>query len=162
GTLGAPTFIESGVAGEYALNAGDMNGDGIADLVVGGQDSQQIVVLLGNGDGTFTPATPQDAGGAGRELVLRGVDGARKLDVAAVNGGSNSAAILLGNGDGTLRPPTVYDTSGTEVGTVLGDLDGDGDLDWVISSFGGQQWHVLVNDGTGNFTFDPDIDAESD
>jgi hypothetical protein len=161
GVLGAPSFIESGVAGEYALNAGDMNNDGIADLVVGGQDSWQIVVLLGNGDGTFTPQTPQDAGGAVWKLVLGDVNGDGRLDVAAVNGDSDSAAILLGNGDGTLQPPTVYPTSGTEVGTVLGDLDGDGDLDWVISSFSGQQWHVLVNDGAGNFTSDVDIDAES-
>jgi hypothetical protein len=162
GTLGSPTFIESGVDGEYALNAGDMNGDGIADLVVGGQDSRQIVVLLGNGDGTFTPQTPQDAGGAVWKLVLGDVNGDGNLDVAAVNGDSDSAAILLGNGDGTLGAPTVYDTGGTEVGTVLGDLDGDGDLDWVISSFSGQQWHVLVNDGTGTFTFAQDVDAEPD
>jgi len=161
GVLGTPTFIESGVDGEYALNSGDMNGDGISDLVVGGQDSQQIVVLLGQGDGTFTPQTPQDAGGLVWKLVLGDVDGDGNLDVAAVNGDSDSAAILLGNGDGTLRPPTVFSTGGTEVGTVLGDLDGDGDLDWVISSFSGQQWHVLVNDGTGHFSFDPDIDAES-
>jgi len=55
GVLGMPTFIESGVDGEYALNSSDMNNDGISDLVVGGQDSRQINVLLGNGDGTFTP-----------------------------------------------------------------------------------------------------------
>ena len=162
GVLGAPSFVESGVDGEYALNSGDMNNDGIADLVVGGQDSQQIIVLLGNGDGTFTPQTAQDAGGAVWKLVLGDVNGDGKLDVAAVNGSSNSASVLLGNGDGTLGLPTVYDTSGTEVGTVLGDLDGDGDLDWVISSFGGQQWHVYVNDGTGSFTHDLDVDAEAD
>ncbi len=161
GVLGTPTFIESGVDGEYALNSGDMNGDGIADLVVGGQDSQQIVVLLGNGDGTFTPQTPQDAGGAVWKLVLGDVDGDGNLDVAAVNGDSDSAAILLGKGDGTLKPPTVFATGGTEVGTVLGDLDGDGDLDWVISSFSGRQWHVFVNDGAGHFTLDQDVDADS-
>src|SRR5262245_39082763 len=102
GVLGMPTFIESGVAGEYALNSGDMNNDGISDLVVGGQDSWQIIVLLGNGDGTFTAKTPQDAGGAVWKLVLGDVNGDGKLDVAAVNGDSDSAAILLGNGDGTL------------------------------------------------------------
>jgi hypothetical protein len=161
GVLGMPTFIESGVDGEHALNSGDMNNDGISDLVVGGQDSWQIIVLLGNGDGTFTAQTPQDAGGAVWKLVLGDVNGDGKLDVAAVNGNSDSAAILLGNGDGTLQMPTVFNTSGTEVGTVLGDLDGDGDLDWVISSFSGQQWHVLVNDGSGHFTPDVDIDAES-
>ncbi len=161
GVLGTPTFIESGVDGEYALNSGDMNGDGISDLVVGGQNSQQIIVLLGNGNGTFTAATPQSAGGAVWKLVLGDVNGDGKLDVAAVNGDSDSAAILLGNGDGTLQAPTVFATSGTEVGTVLGDLDGDGDLDWVISSFSGQQWHVFVNDGAGHFTPDVDIDAEA-
>jgi hypothetical protein len=161
GVLGMPTFIESGVDGEYALNSGDMNNDGISDLVVGGQDSQQIIVLLGNGDGTFTAQAPQDAGGKVWKLVLGDVNGDGNLDVAAVNGDSFSAAILLGNGDGTLQVPTVFDTSGTEVGTVLGDLDGDGDLDWVISSFSGQQWHIFVNDGTGTFTHDADIDADS-
>ena len=160
GVLGMPTFIESGVGGEYALNSGDMNNDGISDLVVGGQDSQQIIVLLGNGDGTFTAKAPQNAGGAVWKLVVGDVNGDGNLDVAAVNGDSFSAAILLGNGDGTLQAPTVFNTSGTEVGTVLGDLDGDGDLDWVISSFSGQQWHVFVNDGAGNFTLDTDIDAD--
>jgi FG-GAP-like repeat len=88
------------------------------------------------------------------------VNGDGKLDVAAVNGDSDSASILLGNGDGTLGAPTVFNTSGTEVSTVLGDLDGDGDLDWVISSFSGQQWHVFVNDGSGTFMLDADIDAD--
>ena len=160
GVLGTPTFIDSGLNGEYALNSGDMNNDGISDLVVGGQDSQQIVVMLGNGDGTFTAQTPQSAGGLVWKLVLGDVNGDGKLDVAAVNGDSDNAAILLGNGDGTLGSPTVFATSGTEVGTVLGDLDGDGDLDWVISSFSGTQWHVFVNDGLGNFTSDFDINAE--
>jgi len=162
GVLGSPAFIESGVDGEYALNSGDMNNDGISDLVVGGQDSWQIIVLLGNGDGTFTAQAPQDAGGAVWKLVLGDVNGDGKLDVAAVNGSSNNAAILLGNGDGTLQMPTVFSTDGTEVGTVLGDLDGDGDLDWVTSSFSGQKWHVFVNDGSGNFTPDIEIDSEAD
>src|SRR5262245_61789651 len=90
GVLGAPSVVESGVGGEYALNSGDMNNDGISDLVVGGQNSQEIIVLLGNGDGTFTPQTAQDAGGLVWKLVLGDVNGDGKLDVAAVNGDSDS------------------------------------------------------------------------
>jgi hypothetical protein len=133
----------------------------VLGLVVGGQDSQQIIVLLGNGNGTFTSQAPQSAGGLVWKLVLGDVNGDGALDVAAVNGDSGSAAILLGNGDGSLQSPTVFSTSGTEVGTVLGDLDGDGDLDWVTSSYSRQQWHVFVNDGAGTFTPDLDIDAEA-
>ena len=32
---------------------GDVNGDGIPDLVVANQDSDTVSVLLGNGNGTF-------------------------------------------------------------------------------------------------------------
>ena len=101
-------------------------------------------MLLGNGDGTFTAQTPQDAGGAVWKLVLGDVNGDGKLDVAAVNGYQRQrrhpARQRRRHAAARRR---CLNTGGTEVGTVLGDLDGDGDLDWVISSFSGQQWHVF-------------------
>ncbi len=36
----------------------DVNGDGKADLVIDNEGSRTVSVLLGNGDGTFTPTTP--------------------------------------------------------------------------------------------------------
>ena len=129
GTLGSPTFFDSGQDGEYALTSGDMNNDGISDLIVGAQDGQTIVVMLGNGNGTFTAQTPQSAGGLAWKLTVGDVNGDGNLDVATANGDSNNAAILLGNGDGTLQAPVVYATAPHVVGSALGDLDGDGDLD---------------------------------
>src|SRR5262249_56203475 len=120
---------------KYGLGAGDMNGDGIIDLVAGtawgppDQSPGHMFVFLGNGDGTFTQSENIDAGGYSWKLVLGDVNNDGKLDVAQANGDSNNAAILLGNGDGTLQAAQVYTLNGTGVGSSLGDLAGDGDLD---------------------------------
>jgi hypothetical protein len=110
----------------------------------------------GNGDGTFTPMTPQSAGGAVWVLVFGDVNGDGAEDVATANSSQNNGAILLGDGAGGLAPPVTMPTDPFPLATDLGDLDGDGDLDWLTSSFGGD-WFVFTNDGSGTFTFDQEL-----
>ena len=146
---------------KYALGAGDMNEDGILDLVVGTCGDDRILVLAGNGDGTFTETENIDAGGYSWKLALGDVDGDGHLDVAQANGYDDNGAILRGNGDGTLGSAELYPIGGSAVGSSLGDIDGDGDLDWVISSFGAGTWYVYENDGTGAFDRITEIPAPS-
>ena len=152
GVFGLPTFFEGGGSGEWALAAADMNDDAILDLVIGARGSQTIVVNTGNGDGTFTFADSQAAGGAVWMISCGDVDGNGTDDVATVNSSHNNGAILLGDGAGNLGAPQTYATDSFPLATDLGDLDGDGDLDWVTSSFGGDWW-IFMNDGTGAFSF---------
>lgn len=171
GIFGAATTLSSDVEGEFSLMAGDMNRDGISDLVVGGQNNQQIQVLLGRGDGTFERKPMQNSGGRSWQLMLGDVNADGNIDVATVNGRSDNGAILLGNGDGTLQSPTIYDlanmgpTGGNSwlLASDLGDMDGDGDLDWVTSSYAGGggtgDWLVLLNDGNGEFNYYAELDA---
>ncbi len=162
GTFGAPTFFDSSCDGEWGLGSGDLNNDGITDLVVGCVNDQKVSVMLGKGDGTFTVLPAQDAGGQPWQVAIGDLDGDGKLDAAlALANSTTGGGILLGNGDGTFAPVVTYPMPGHTPSSKLGDLDGDGDLDWVLSSFGAGLWRVYLNDGTGTFTFDQDIPADS-
>jgi len=152
GVFGPATSFDAGGNGEYSLGAGDMNNDGIDDLVVGTRNDQTIHVLRGNGNGTFTHVGSGSAAGSTWQLALGDLNRDGNLDVATGNGGSANGAILKGNGDGTLGPPSVVTVSGTIVASDMGDLDGDGDLDWILSSFGAPAWFVFRNNGAGTMT----------
>ena len=148
----APTSpFTAGIAGAWALGAADMNEDGLLDLVVGSQSNQQISVLLSNGDGTFTPAGIQSAGGRVWMLTCGDLNGDGHDDVTTINSTSNNASILLGDGSGGLSAPQTYPADPFGLATDLGDLAGDGDLDWITSSFNGN-FIWFLNDGNGVFT----------
>jgi hypothetical protein len=158
GAFGPPTFFEGGGNGEYALGSADMNNDGILDLVVGARATQQIIVNRGNGDGTFTPLTPQSAGGSVWMLVCGDVNGDGNIDVATANSSNNNGAILLGDGLGGLAAPQTVPTDAFPLGVDMGDLDGDGDMDLALSSFSGD-WRLFTNNGNGTFAFLQEFDA---
>lgn len=154
GVFGQPTFYETGGTAEFALMAADMNEDGILDLVTGMQSTGDPVVIVsrGNGDGTFSLLSTNDAGGAVWMVSVGDVNGDRHEDVGAVNNFDDTAALLLGDGTGTLAAPILRATDSFPLATDFGDIDGDADLDWITSSYAGD-WRLYTNDGSGAFTF---------
>jgi len=66
------------------ISLGDFNADGLSDLVVANFNTDVVSVLMGNGDGTFRPATTFAAG-----------DGADYLAVGDFNSDSRPAPIRL-------------------------------------------------------------------
>lgn len=159
GSFSTPTFFDGGGTGEWALAAADMNRDGIIDLVVGARFSADVHVLMGNGDGTFTPAASRPCGGAVWSLACADFNDDGWIDVATANSNSNNGAILLNDGAGGLNPPVTFPGMAFPISTDLGDLDGDGDVDWIVSCFSGG-WRLYRNDGAGGFTFDRTMYAQ--
>ena len=97
----------------------DVNGDGHLDILVTNQcvsasncSSTGVVVLLGNGDGTFQPGVSYRAPVSNAfSIVAADLNGDGKLDLvvseqcsSSNNCNAGSVAVLLGNGDGTFQP----------------------------------------------------------
>jgi hypothetical protein len=114
-----------------------------------------VSVLLGNGDGTFQPATEYAVKGLGSlsALPIAGdFTGDGKLDLAFTNG--NTVSVLLGNGDGTFQPVETFATGAGLSFLVAADVNGDGKLDLAVagSAAGLPVISVLLGTGDGTFT----------
>src|SRR5712692_5781895 len=86
-----------------SVAVGNFNGDSFLDLAVANQFSNNVTILLGQGNGQFTPApgSPVSVGNQPVSVAVGNFNGDSFLDLAVANVGSNNVTILLGNGNGT-------------------------------------------------------------
>jgi VCBS repeat protein/FG-GAP repeat protein len=129
----------------------DLNGDGKLDLATANFNSNDISVLLGNGDGTFQPPVNFSAGTAPVALAYADFNHDGKLDLATANNTSNDVSVLLGNGDGTFQPAVSYPAGTAPLGIAAGDLNGDGIPDLVAANENSNNIAVLFGNGDGTF-----------
>jgi hypothetical protein len=146
----------------------DANGQPILDLAVANTASNSVSVLLGNGDGTFQPATNYAVGSQPVSLAVGNFDG--KLDIVTANQGNDTLNLLPGNGDGTFGLAKSIASLGAPPQSVaVGDFNGDGKLDLAVTTagtpgtypgVGGYLYYpgnpsavtVLLGNGDGTFT----------
>jgi hypothetical protein len=157
-----------------AIATGDLNGDGILDLVVTNTvpgDSADISVLLGNVDGTFRPARNYIFGSLSNEVFLIDMNNDGKLDLVEDGG------VALGKGDGTFSP-LIHFPDGIDydpgLHLAVGDLNGDGKQDLIASIpidicgqtlqflMGKAILQVLLGNGKGGFALGQEMGFESE
>ena len=147
----------------------DLDRDGHPDLALatanylgdnGGRGGGHLLVLLGNGDGTFGAPVPYDTG------AVSGPPGrgpAGQIASTDLNGDGNPDLVMdrddtwmdvfIGIGDGTLKPAATWPTSNSGAAiaeaVAAADVDGDGNADVLVST---GTLAVLPGKGDGTFT----------
>jgi hypothetical protein len=140
-------------AGDVPAQAklGRLDGDANLDLAVPNVFSSNVSILLGNGDGTFDPATNIATSSAPRSIAIGDLDNNGTRDLVVARNSPEDWNILLGNGDGTFDPPTTFDAGNTGVEMVLKRLDANDTLDLVSANSSSHDVSVLLGNGDGTF-----------
>jgi len=152
--------IDSGV---QAMAAGDLTGNGAADLVVvrwTGSDGE-AQVLLNDGSGTLALSESFSLGlcfGWGcmsRSIALADIDGNGTLDLVASMLESGLIRVWSGNGDGTFTAPATTTDINNETGwndaLVVGDLNQNGIPDVALTA--PVDWRTFAVFGQGDGAF---------
>jgi hypothetical protein len=152
--------INSGVTDGFpvAIELRDFNNDGKPDLALLNSNTRNVVVLLGDGQGGFTPSATFGAGAIARGLVSADFNNDGNLDLV-VRGQSSGLELYLGNGQGGFtQSATGIGGNVVNVLFTTGDFNGDGIADLALfddlqsQTGNGFNIIILISDGRGGFS----------
>ena len=153
GAFTVPTAGPQLIGSVHALSItlADLNHDGNLDFITANQSGGNIMVFLGNGDGSFQAGVSYAGGGAypvGVAVTDFNHDGIPDL---AVPNYDHSIGILLGDGDGTFQPARLLASPGQPeayANSATASLRNNAVADLVVPTYTGFEVYLGNNDGT--------------
>jgi hypothetical protein len=143
----------------FEIIAAHLNGDSVLDLAVALEGTDQVAVLIGNGDGTFAEPATYAVGNTPVDLAAGDFDGQTGLDLITANEEGDSVSILLNNGDGTFGQATEFGVIDPDLnqrarpkGVAVGDFNKDGMLDFAAANFARNHVAVLLQNADWTFS----------
>jgi Flp pilus assembly secretin CpaC len=145
-------------ASPSAIATGDFNDDGNIDIAVTDMANDRVMILLGNGDGTFQAPVPYATGSNPVAIAAQDFDGDGEPDLAVVNQGDGTTAstvsILLGNKvngtqNGTFGAKTDYPVGISPSAITTAVFSTGGFTDLAVANKGSNTVSILPGFGTG-------------
>lgn len=144
----------------HAVATGDIDGDGLDDIVSVGSNSSglgsQVSTFFSTNNGTFSnPATAQQANGTYTDVITAEFTGNDVLDVAFVyrNNTASTVRACRGNGSGLFNNSTCesLEAGPNAPRLAAGDFDADGNVDIIATQTGGPNLGFFAGQGNGTF-----------
>jgi hypothetical protein len=152
GTFQAPQTLNTNIS-PSTLAVADFDTDENLDLVIGGSGISQgmVVVLLGNGNGTFQAPKSFTTANTISALTTGDFNGDGLPDLVTANSNANSVSVFLGNKDGTFSQLSDIPVGRTPIAVVVGDINGDGFADIGTANSSSGNVSMLLGNGRGGF-----------
>ncbi|CAF0880594.1 unnamed protein product [Rotaria sordida] len=132
-----------------SLIVGDFNNDSLTDIIVANSMADNIIILIGLGNGEFFTLTTYSMGHNSQPMSIAVGDFNKdyKKDIAVANFGTNNICILFGYDNGTFANqtwyPLGYDSRPTWI--VFKDLNNDSWEDIAVATYGIDNIKILLN-----------------
>jgi hypothetical protein len=141
----------------------DSNNDNSLGLVLL-DDTNQVSILLSNGNGTFQPPQILTLSDTAYSIAVGRFSGDGDADLV-VGYADGTVGVLLGNNDGTFQAPVTYVAADYGITAVaVADLTNNGHEDIVVSSSGidrnNGSINVLLGNGDGTFRGEQPVVSE--
>ncbi|MBI3820437.1 MAG: VCBS repeat-containing protein [Planctomycetes bacterium] len=156
GLGGFPNITTISIAGAAAfptgIAAGDLDGDGLVDLIISNGKSTSATWLRGLGNAQFDVPQSIDMGGRQSAILLNDYNSDGRLDIACVLSLVNKISVRLGVHGGFFPPVLYQNTAQTALrGFAQGNINNAGGVDLYTADPDGNGW-LFANDGQGVFT----------
>jgi hypothetical protein len=146
----AVTYVQAGRGPEDVV-VSDLNRDGYADVVAaqGVANPNNVVIFLGNGNGTFVAPTYLSSGNRPTGLAAADLNKDGNVDLVVGNFGDSTLSRFIGDGGGNFSAVATYATGANPFRLSVSDINGDGNLDVAVANSGASTISLLLGLGNG-------------
>lgn len=132
----------------------DFNLDGKPDMAAANEESNNLTIQLGTGNGSFhqAPGSPVMVGNEPVFIITGNFNQDSKPDLAVANFDSNSVTILLGVGNGSFTALSPIPVGTKPISIAVADFNLDGKADLAVANGGSNNLTILSGNGMGGFT----------